>query len=95
MNQYLMYIGIGFGVLLVCLVIPGVKILAEAIFKGIVEFTTEMLKHKSTFIIWFIKTLASDHMRILQHATQARDTIDPTQRIRRKAMGYEDDDEDD
>lgn len=90
MNQYLIYIGIGFAVLIVCLIIPGVKIIAEAIFKGIVEMATELFKHKSTFIIWFIKTLASDHLRVIQHATQARDTIDPTQSIRRKALGYDD-----
>lgn len=94
MNQYLVYAGIGFGILLVCLVIPGLKIIAEAIFKSLVEFLTEMLKHKGTFLIWFIKTLFSDHFLIFQHASQGRDTIDPTQRIRRKAMGYDDDTDD-
>ncbi|MFY2597426.1 hypothetical protein ACOTHJ_15320 [Achromobacter xylosoxidans] len=94
MNQYLIYIGIGFAILLVCLIIPGVKIIAEAIFKGLVEMTTELFKHKSSFVIWLIKTLVSDHLRVLQHATQSRDTIDPTQSIRRKALGYDDNHDD-
>lgn len=90
MNEYLLYLAIGFGILLVALIIPGIKIIAEAILKLLIDFLTEVLKHKSTFVIWAIKTLASDHMRMLQHATQSRDSIDPTQRIRRKAEGYED-----
>jgi len=94
-NQYLFYVGIGFAILLVCLVIPGLKIIAEAIFKGIIEFLTEVLKHKSTFIVWFVKTLFADHFLVVKHATTARDTIDPTQRIRRAAMGYDDDSFDD
>lgn len=95
MNQYLIYIAIGFGILLVCLVIPGLKIIAEAIFKGLIEFLTEMLKHKGTFLIWFIKTLFADHFLVLRHATTDRDTLDPTQRIRRAAMGYDDNQDDD
>ncbi len=90
MNQYLLYIAIGFGVLLVALIVPGLKVIAEAIFKALFELLGELLKHKGTFVVWIIKTLSSDHMRILQHAVQARDTIDPTQKIRRKAEGYED-----
>lgn len=90
MNQYLLYIAIGFGVLLVALIVPGLKVIAEAIFKALFELLGELLKHKGTFVVWIIKTLSSDHMRILQHAAQSRDTIDPTQKIRRKAEGYED-----
>ncbi|MBU9199817.1 hypothetical protein KTD31_00190 [Burkholderia multivorans] len=90
MNEYLAYIAIGFGLLLVSLVVPGLKVIAEAIFKALFELITELFKHKATFIVWIIKTLSSDHVRVIQHATQARDVIDPTQKIRRKAEGYED-----
>lgn len=90
MNQYLFYLAIGFGILLVALVVPGLKVIAEAIFKALFELLGELIKHKGTFLVWIIKTLSSDHIRILQHATQSRDTIDPTQKIRRKAEGYED-----
>lgn len=90
MNQYLTYIAIGFGLLLVALIVPGLKVIAEAIFKALFEVLGELLKHKGTFIVWFIKTLSADHMRVFQHASQARDVIDPTQKIRRKAEGYED-----
>lgn len=90
MNEYLTYLAIGFGLLLVALIIPGLKVFAEALLKALFEFLGELLKHKSTFIIWFIKTLTSDHARVFQHALQSRDDIDPTQKIRRKAEGYED-----
>jgi len=90
MNQYLTYIAIGFGLLLVALVVPGLKVIAEAIFKALFELVGELIKHKGTFAVWLIKTLTSDHVRVIQHATQARDIIDPTQKIRRKAEGYED-----
>lgn len=90
MNQYLFYIAIGFGILLVALVVPGLKVIAEAIFKALFELLGELIKHKGTFIVWIIKTLTSDHIRVIQHATQSRDAIDPTQKIRRKAEGYED-----
>lgn len=90
MNQYLVYLAIGFGILLVALVVPGLKVIAEAIFKALFELMTEMLKHKGTFAVWIVKTLSSDHIRVIQHAMQSRDTIDPTQKIRRKAEGYED-----
>lgn len=90
MNQYLMYLAIGFGILLVALVVPGLKVIAEAIFKALFELLTELFKHKSNFVIWVIKTLTADHARVLEHATKARDDIDPTQKIRRKAEGYED-----
>jgi hypothetical protein len=90
MNQYLFYLAIGFGILLVALVVPGLKVIAEAIFKALFELLGELIKHKGTFLVWIIKTLSSDHIRIMQHATQSRDTIDPTQKIRRKAEGYED-----
>lgn len=90
MNQYLMYLAIGFGILLVSLVVPGLKVIAEAILKALFEFLTELLKHKATFAIWLVKTLSADHVRIIQNATQSRDEIDPTQKIRRQAEGYED-----
>lgn len=90
MNQYLFYIAIGFGILLVALVVPGLKVIAEAVFKALFELLGELIKHKGTFVVWIIKTLTSDHIRVLQHAMQSRDTIDPTQKIRRKAEGYED-----
>lgn len=90
MNQYLMYIAIGFGILLVALVVPGLKVIAEALFKALFELLSELVKHKGTFIVWIIKTLTADHLRVLQHATQSRNTLDPTQKIRRKAQGYED-----
>lgn len=90
MNQYLFYIAIGFGILLVALVVPGLKVIAEAIFKALFELFGELVKHKGTFMVWIIKTLTSDHIRVLQHAMQSRDTLDPTQKIRRKAEGYED-----
>lgn len=89
MNQYLLY-----GIIFVCalvlaLLIPGVKVLAELLLKGIVALFTEILKHKWTFFIWFIKTLSADHGRVITHALKPRDELDPTQKIRRKAAGYE------
>lgn len=90
MNEYLVYIAIFVGVLLVCLVIPGVKVIAEAILKLSIELGGGLLKNKSNFVIWYIKTLLSDHVAIVRHATQSRDTIDPTQHVRRHAEGYED-----
>jgi hypothetical protein len=90
MNQYLMYVLIGLGILLVCLIIPGLKVLAEALLKLLMDFTIELVKHKGTFLIWGIKTMVSDHVRLMVHAMKPRDEIDPTQRIRRKAKGYED-----
>lgn len=90
MNQYLLYVLIGFGILILCLVIPGLKVIAEAILKLLMDFIVELVKHKGTFFIWAIKTLAGDHVRLLTHALKPRDEIDPTQKIRRKAKGYED-----
>jgi len=90
MNQYLFYIAIGFGILLVSLVVPGLKVIAEAIFKALFELLGELIKHKGTFVVWIIKTLTSDHIRVIQHATQSSNVIDPTQKIRRKAEGYDD-----
>jgi hypothetical protein len=90
MNQYLFYLAIGFGILLISLVVPGLKVIAEALFKALFELLGLLFKHKANFIVWIIKTLTTDHARVLQHAMQARDVIDPTQRIRRKAEGYED-----
>lgn len=85
-----MYLAIGVGLLLVALVIPGLRVMAEAVLKVIFEFFVEILRHKGTFAIWFIKTLFADHSRVFKHATQSRDVIDPTQKIRRKAEGYDD-----
>lgn len=89
MNQYLLYLVIGVGVLLVALVVPGLKVIAEAIFKVLFELLTELVKHKGTFLIWLIKTLTADHGRVVRHASQTRDSLDPTQKIRRKAEGYD------
>lgn len=93
MNQLLIYSLIAIGGLLVALMIPGVKVIAEMVLKGLVELMGNLLKHKSSFLIWAVKTLISDHVRLFEHAIQARDTIDPTQKIRRKVMGYDDDEE--
>lgn len=90
MNEYLTYLLIGVGVLLVALLVPGVKVLAEALLSGFFAFMREFTKHLSTFLVWTIKTLSGDHMRVLRHALVKRDELDPTQRIRRKAEGYED-----
>lgn len=90
MNKYLVYLAIGFGILLVALVVPGLKVIAEALFKAIFELISELVKHKGTFLVWIVKTLTADHIRVFKHATQSRNTLDPTQKIRRKAEGYED-----
>lgn len=90
MNQYLIYGAMGLGALVLALLIPGVKVLAELLLKGLVSLTTELLKHKGTFFVWFVKTLGADHVRIVKHAIQKRDELDPTQKIRRQAAGYED-----
>lgn len=90
MNQYLMYIAIGFGILMLALIIPGLKVIAEALLKGILEIGVELLKHKGAFVVWLIKTLTGDHARVVQHAFNSRDELDPSERIRRKSAGYED-----
>ena len=90
MSDYLIYLGVGLGALLLALIIPGIKVLAEALLKLFFELFVGLFKHKGNFVIWFIKTLFSDHARIFKHALTARDEIDPTQKIRRKAQGYED-----
>lgn len=90
MNEYLFYAAIALGVLLVALLVPGLKVLAEAVLKSLGEFLGELLKHKMTFVVWAVKTLFSDHARVLKHAVKSRYEIDPTQRIRRKADGYDD-----
>lgn len=89
MNQYALYGLLGLGILILSLVIPGVKVVSEALFKALMAFLVEILKHKGTFMVWFIKTITSDHLRVLQHATMARDALDPTQKIRRKAAGFD------
>lgn len=88
MNQYLAYAAIVVAILLVGLVVPGVKVIAEIIVKALMEFFVEIFKHKGKFAIWLVKTLISDHVRLLQHALQSRDSIDPTEKIRREAEGY-------
>ncbi|WP_087866174.1 hypothetical protein [Comamonas thiooxydans] len=90
MNEFFFYGLIGVGVVLVLMVVPGTKVLGEALLKLLIDFIAELLKHKSSFVVWALKTLVSDHYRIIQHAFTSRDTLDPTQRIRRKQMGYED-----
>lgn len=83
MNEYLVYLLVGVGILFLSLAVPGLKVIAEAILKGIMELLIEILKNKGSFLVWFIKTLLSDHTRVLRHAVQARDVIDPTQKVRR------------
>lgn len=90
MNEYLTYLAIGAGVLFLSLLVPGLKVVAEGIIKALFEFLVELVKHKGTFVIWGIKTLAGDHARVLQHAFQAQDDLDPTQKVRRAAEGYDD-----
>lgn len=90
MNEIIFYGLIGVGIVLVLMVVPGTKVIGEAILKLLIDFIAEIFKHKSSFIVWALKTLVSDHYRIIQHATTGRDTLDPTQRIRRKKDGYED-----
>lgn len=90
MNEILVYAAIGFAALLLAMVVPGLKVIAEAVFKLVVDFFVEIFKHKSTFLIWFVKTLMADHLALFIHAVKKRDEIDPTQKIRRQAKGYED-----
>lgn len=85
MNEYLTYIGIGAGLLLVSLLIPGIKVLTEPIAKGIMEIVIEVFKHKGSFVIWFIKTIYQDHLLIFRHMLTSKDTLDPTQRVREEA----------
>ncbi len=87
MNQYLVYVLIGVGALFLSLMIPGLKIIAEGIIKTVFEFFVEILKNKGSFMIWAAKTLLSDHVRVLEHAVQRQDDIDPTQKVRREAEG--------
>ena len=90
MNEYLMYLAIGFGGLLVALLIPGVNVLAQMLLKGLASALLVVLQHKGVFLVWFVKTVLADHTKVFQHATQTEDTIDPTQKIRREAEGRED-----
>lgn len=90
MNEYLLYALIGLGLLLIALIIPGVKTLAEFMLKGLGQLFLGAIQHKGTFLIFFIKKLAASHARLLEHATTDRDTIDPTQRARRASSGYDD-----
>lgn len=90
MNQILAYMGIGVGLLFVALLIPGLKLIAEAILKVLLDVFFGMFRQKGSFIVWFFKTIIGDHARIFRHATTSRDVIDPTNKVRRKAKGYED-----
>lgn len=85
MNEILMYVAVGFGLLLLALLIPGIKVLAEMLLKGIFAIFGEIFKHKGTFVVWILKTLASDHARVLQHMFQAQNDIDPTARVRKQS----------
>jgi len=89
MNEILMYVAIGFGILILALIVPGLKLIAEALLKVFLEGVYSVLRHKGLFLVWVVKTLATDHIRILRHAFTARDTLDPTQKVRRKVEGYE------
>lgn len=89
MNEYLTYFGIGLAVLFVALFVPGIKLLAEFILKNLLEGFFVLIQHKWSFVVWAIKTLFSDHARVIRHATTPRDVLDPTQKIRRKLEGYE------
>lgn len=91
MNQYMTYIALGFGVLFLSLLVPGLKVIAEAILKGLMSFLGEILKHKGTFMVWLVKTIIADHARVFQHATRTKDDLDPTQKVRRAAEGRGDD----
>lgn len=90
MNQYLVYLLIAVGLLLVALVIPGLKVVAELVLKAIAEFFGLLLQHKMTFFVWAVKTLVGDHSKVLVHALKSRDELDPTFKVRRKAEGYDD-----
>lgn len=90
MNQVLTYIAIGGGLLLLSLLIPGLKLVAEAILKVSMEFFFSLFRHKGSFVVWFLKTIVSDHSRVLRHATTSRDIIDPTIKVKRQTQGYED-----
>lgn len=82
MNEYLVYAGIVLGTLFLALLVPGLRVLAEPIVKGLIEIVFELLKHKGSFVIWFFKTLYQDHLLVFKHMCQAKDSIDPTQRVR-------------
>lgn len=90
MNEYLTYAAIAVGVMLIALLIPGLKVMAEGVLGGVFALLGALLKHGGTFAVWAIKTMSGDHLRILRHALTRRDEVDPTQRIRRRAEGYED-----
>lgn len=88
MNEILTYLAIGVGLLFLALLIPGLKLIAEGLIRAGLDFFIEILKHKGTFLIWAIKTLAGDHSRVLQHAMQSQEVLDPTQKARRSSDGY-------
>lgn len=88
MNEILTYLAIGVGLLFLALLVPGLKLIAEGIIRAGLDFFIEILKHKGTFLIWAIKTLAGDHSRVFQHALQTEEVLDPTQKARRSAEGH-------
>lgn len=90
MNEILFYLAIGAGLTLLTLLVPGLKLIGETFLKLLIEGAMGIFRHQGNFLIWFIKTLSSDHIRILKHATTRRDELDPTQKVRRKAQGYVD-----
>lgn len=86
--SWAMVVGIGFAALVLAYFIPFTQGLAILAFQGIFFVVKELLHHKWLFLIWFFKTIGSDHARVFQHATQTEEELDPTQRIRRQAKGY-------
>ena len=83
------YAALGLGALALAYVFPLTSALTELVLKGLGMALLEIFKQKLAFIVWFIKTLSADHSRVMQHAFQSEDDIDPTQRIRRQAAGRE------
>ena len=67
------------------LLVPGLSIIAQALIKLAFDFVVELVKHKGTFIVWLVKTLLSDHKRVIRHALLSKDSLDPTQKVRNSA----------
>ena len=84
MNELLLYLLIGVGGLLVLLILPPTRPLAELALKAIVDALKVVLEHKMTFLIWLIKTISSDHVRVLEHMFKRQNDIDPTLKVRRR-----------
>lgn len=94
MNELLLtwagYAGIALCVLALAYIIPFTSGPTELLIKGLGFILMKLLEHKISFLIWFFKTISADHARVLQHASQTEEDIDPTQKIRRQAKGYAD-----